>query len=171
MWSSLIGPEVQILCLPYVKNLAKTEFGSLVKLVDRNHDLPSESPTSNGPLCLYPLYIYLISLCQVYLGAGGNSIAQAQAEVYSKKKSDWGGPGETFAWKRKFRALEVVIHYKYNKRRRRGRITTQRKDYDIALIRIDYPAVDLGSGKNTIIERSKSISVVLMTKVDLSNGC
>ena len=91
-------------------------------------------------------FIYLISLCQVYLGAGGDSIPAA--EIISEK-SDWGGPNGTLAWRKRFRALEVVIHYKYNMMRRRGRITTQRKDYDIALIRIDYPAVDLASGKNT----------------------
>ena len=83
----------------------------------------------------------MISLCQVYLGADGNS----------EGNDEYTSGGEN-AWRKKFRVLEVVIHYKYNMMRRRGGITHQRTDYDIALIRIDYPAVDEGNGNNRLYQ-------------------
>lgn len=70
-----------------------------------------------------------VSLCQVYFGTEREFV------------------GQSFGHFRKFRAVEVVIHFKYNMKRRRGEKTTYRADYDIALLRIDYPAVDDGNGK------------------------
>ena len=42
---------------------------------------------------------------------------------------------------------EVKAHYKWHLEKTRGKKKTQRKDYDIALVRLDYPAVDI-SGKS-----------------------
>ena len=42
---------------------------------------------------------------------------------------------------------ELVPHYKWNLVKTDGKKKTQRKDYDIALVRLDYPAVDI-SGKS-----------------------
>ena len=53
------------------------------------------------------------------------------------------------------RVVELVIHYKYNTTRRRGRTTTVRTDYDIALLRIDYPVIDEESGKKTFFKGSR----------------
>ena len=75
----------------------------------------------------------LISLCQVYLGADRSS----------EETSD--NPSVP-AWKKRFRAVEIVLHSKYNKTRKRGKITTYREDYDVALLRIEYPAVDEANG-------------------------
>ena len=52
------------------------------------------------------------------------------------------------------RVVELVIHYKYNTTRRRGRTTTVRTDYDIALLRIDYPVIDEESGEKTFLKGS-----------------
>ena len=43
-----------------------------------------------------------------------------------------------------------MLHYKYDLERTRGGKTTYRTDYDIALLRIDYPAVDERNGKNIV---------------------
>ena len=40
------------------------------------------------------------------------------------------------AWRKKFRAVEIVLHHKWNQLKKRGG-----KDNDIALLRIDYPAI------------------------------
>ena len=48
----------------------------------------------------------------------------------------------------------IWIHYKYNTTRRRGRTTTVRTDYDIALLRIDYPVIDEESGEKTFLKGS-----------------
>ena len=50
------------------------------------------------------------------------------------------------AWKQPVRVVELVVHYKYMMRRTRGRKVTVRKDYDIALLRIDYPVMDDENG-------------------------
>ena len=45
------------------------------------------------------------------------------------------------AWRKKFRAVEIVLHHKWNQLKKRGGRTFIRKDNDIALLRIDYPAI------------------------------
>ena len=67
-----------------------------------------------------------------FLGADGMSLAEAL--------------NPKLGWRQRFRVLELVIHYKYKQRRTRGRTTMVRTDYDIALVRVDYPAVDEESG-------------------------
>ena len=60
-----------------------------------------------------------------------------------------GGRDETFhnsEWREMFLAVEVIVHYKYNETRITPKKITKRKDYDIALIRIDYPVIDDDSG-------------------------
>ena len=50
-------------------------------------------------------------------------------------------------WKRVFTIAELIIHYKYNSLKIvRGKHKV-RKDYDIALIRLDYPLIDEESGE------------------------
>ena len=51
-------------------------------------------------------------------------------------------------WRREFRIEELIIHYKYETTKVVGRSKTVRKDYDIALIRLDYPIIDEKSGDN-----------------------
>ena len=47
--------------------------------------------------------------------------------------------------------VELIIHYKYNSSKTvRGKIKI-RKDYDIALIRLDYPIIDEESGECVFI--------------------
>ena len=78
-------------------------------------------------------------MCQVYLGADGAV----------EEEEGWG------RWRKKFRVLELVLHYKHDKRKtRQGRKTTYRTDYDIALLRIDYPVVDERNGKLFQLTRS-----------------
>ena len=84
---------------------------------------------------LISLIVYQF-LFQVYLGADGAPPTVPPVDS-----------GEN-AWRRKFRVVELVIHYKYKMVKNRGRRTTIRTDYDIALLRIDYPAVDKGNGNN-----------------------
>ena len=52
------------------------------------------------------------------------------------------------AWRTKFRAVELVVHYKWQMERTRGRKTLRRDDYDIALVRLDYPAIDQENGNS-----------------------
>ena len=54
------------------------------------------------------------------------------------------GHGES--WKREFLIVELIIHYKYNSSKNVKGTIKIRKDYDIALIRIDYPIIDEESG-------------------------
>ena len=44
--------------------------------------------------------------------------------------------------------MEIVLHYKYDLLTKQGGKTTYKTDYDIALVRIDYPAVHDGIGNN-----------------------
>ena len=47
--------------------------------------------------------------------------------------------------------VELIIHYKYNSSKTvRGKIKI-RKDYDIALIRLDYPVIDEEFGEFVFI--------------------
>ena len=79
-------------------------------------------------------------LPQAFLGADGESLGVPHS----------GWP----AWRQSMRVVELVIHYKYNTTRRRGRTTTVRTDYDIALLRIDYPVIDEESGEKTFLKGS-----------------
>ena len=45
-------------------------------------------------------------------------------------------------WRWRFRILELIIHYKFMWKKKRGRVSYMRKDYDIALLRVDYPIID-----------------------------
>ena len=45
-------------------------------------------------------------------------------------------------WRWRFRILELIVHYKFMLTTKRGRISYMRKDYDIALLRVDYPVID-----------------------------
>ena len=45
---------------------------------------------------------------------------------------------------------ELVPHYKWHLVKTDGKKKTQRKDYDIALVRLDYPAIDELSGKSPL---------------------
>ena len=76
------------------------------------------------------LYLTLWSP-QAYLGGDGNSL-----------DTTW----YAHAWKKEVTVVELVIHYKYKMRRTRGNRITERKDYDIALLRIEYPVMDEKSG-------------------------
>ena len=54
-------------------------------------------------------------------------------------------------WKRKFVIAELIIHYKYHSEKIVKGTTKIRKDYDIALIRLDYPVIDEESGEFFLI--------------------
>ena len=77
----------------------------------------------------------MLVLFKVYLGADQNSPERAQII-------------DIDAWKRRFRVKQAVIHYKYKTERKEGKTIFERKDYDIALLRIDYPAVDEVNGND-----------------------
>ena len=70
--------------------------------------------------------------CQAYIGANQNSLDQPTKT----------GP----AWRWRFRILELIVHYKYMLKTKRGRVRYLRKDYDIALLRVDYPIIDENHG-------------------------
>ena len=76
--------------------------------------------------------ICLVKSCQVYLGA---------VTPPNDYPSNYG-----VGWKREFKMVELIIHYKYNSEEIVGNTRTIRKDYDIALIRLDYPIIDEMSG-------------------------
>ena len=49
-------------------------------------------------------------------------------------------------WRRPKKVIEIIIHKLYNKKVKKGKIRFQRKDHDIALLRIDYPINDYQTG-------------------------
>ena len=66
--------------------------------------------------------------CQAYIGANQNSNDMPAMT----------GP----VWRWRFRILELIVHYKFMWKTKRGRVSYLRKDYDIALLRVDYPIID-----------------------------
>ena len=72
-------------------------------------------------------------------------------QVFIGKNNIDNTPGHGVPWKREFMIVELIIHYKYNSSKTvRGKIKI-RKDYDIALIRLDYPIIDEESGEYLVI--------------------
>ena len=69
---------------------------------------------------------------QAYIGANQNS----------RDMPEKTGP----VWRWRFRILEPIVHYKFMLTTKRGRISYMRKDYDIALLRVDYPIIDEDHG-------------------------
>ena len=49
-------------------------------------------------------------------------------------------------WQTAFTIADIIIHKKYGMSRKDGSVTYYRKDYDIALIRLDYPVADERTG-------------------------
>ena len=49
-------------------------------------------------------------------------------------------------WRCPKKVIEIIIHKLYNKKVKKGKIHFQRKDHDIALLRIDYPINDYQTG-------------------------
>ena len=66
----------------------------------------------------------------------------------------WSTTRSVSLWENISNEENIWIHYKYNTTRRRGRTTTVRTDYDIALLRIDYPVIDEESGEKTFLKGS-----------------
>ena len=66
--------------------------------------------------------------CKAYIGASQDSIDLPPMT----------GP----VWRWRFRIIELIVHYKYMWKSKRGRVSYLRKDYDIALLRVDYPIMD-----------------------------
>ena len=62
-------------------------------------------------------------------------------EDYIDNNSDTPTP-----WRRPKKVIEIIIHKLYNKKVKKGKIRFQRKDHDIALLRIDYPINDYQTG-------------------------
>ena len=56
-----------------------------------------------------------------------------------------------------FRVVELVLHYKWHLVKTHGKKKTRREDYDIALVRLDYPAIDEFSGKSPFFFRLPTI--------------
>ena len=56
---------------------------------------------------------------------------------------------------------ELVIHYKWQMKKTSGKRTTVRHDYDIALVRLDYPAIDELSGKSPLCPSSVTLLSLL----------
>ena len=44
-----------------------------------------------------------------------------------------------------------MVHYKWQMERTLGRKTLRRDDYDIALVRLDYPAIDQENGNSQLV--------------------
>ena len=57
-----------------------------------------------------------------------------------------------------------MIHYKWHLTKTSGKKTTRRNDYDIALVRLDYPAIDELSGKSTFTSLLCHIAVSPLTQ-------
>ena len=67
----------------------------------------------------------------MYLGADGFYLERcndAQPWTYSQKP------------------VEIIIHKEYNKKVKKGKVQFQRKDHDIALLRMEYPIWDYKTG-------------------------
>merc|ERR1719450_532756 len=69
-----------------------------------------------------------------------------------------------------FLAVEVIVHYKYNETRITPKKITKRKDYDIALIRIDYPVIDDDSGMTLLHGNRFDNSTVMPICLPSSRG-
>ena len=72
-------------------------------------------------------------------------------QVYIGANNDDRPSEHGLAWKRAFAIVELIIHYKYKIKKIVRGTTKIRKDYDIALIRLDYPVIDEESGKFVFI--------------------
>ena len=49
-------------------------------------------------------------------------------------------------WKCPMKVIEIIVHKLYNKKVKKGKVHFQRKDHDIALLRIEYPINDYKTG-------------------------
>ena len=63
-----------------------------------------------------------------------------------------------------------MVHYKWQMERSRGKRITRRDDYDIALVRLDYPAIDEDNGIFCFFSRNLLVlgNVLLYLPVSVS---
>ena len=54
-----------------------------------------------------------------------------------------------------------LVHYKWHPEKTHGKKLTRREDYDIALVRLDYPAIDELSGKSPLCPSSVTLLSLL----------
>ena len=67
-------------------------------------------------------------------------------------------------WKCPMKVIEIIVHKLYNKKVKKGKVQFQRKDHDIALLRIDYPINDYQTGLDlsfSLGETQKKVSFIL----------
>ena len=86
----------------------------------------------------------LLAACQtevqIDISGGNRDIVRCADGFYLERCND------AQPWTYSQKPVEIIIHKEYNKKVKKGKVQFQRKDHDIALLRMEYPIWDYKTG-------------------------